>query len=65
MKSFLAYKSNGLEEHIRKLPHHIEYLSLHGSTGNFSSFVESSRLQKSDWLFLEEDLILHDIYGCI
>ncbi|RZB33106.1 MAG: hypothetical protein SRB2_04171 [Desulfobacteraceae bacterium Eth-SRB2] len=65
MKSFLAYKSNGLEEHISKLAHHIEYLSLNGSTGDFSSFVESARLQKSDWLFLEEDLILNDIYGCI
>ena len=65
MKSFLAYKSNGLEEHIRQFAHHIEHLSLHGSTGDFSSFVESAKLQKSDWLFLDEDLILNDIYGCI
>ena len=54
MKCFLAYKSNGLEECIRKLAYSIDHVSLNGSRGNFSAFIESARLKKSDWLFLDE-----------
>jgi DNA-binding NarL/FixJ family response regulator len=65
MKSSVAYKSDQIEERIYKLAHHIDHISLNGSAENFSSFVESAKLKQSDYMFLDENLILHDVYGCL
>jgi len=65
MKSSVTYKSDPVEELTLKLAYHIDHVSLHGSTGDFLSFVGSAKLKQSDCLFLDENLILYDVYGCI